>query len=298
MSSMAEMPTPAGAALHVVPPRLELGHFQGQPCVHLLLPGGDSVRIALHGAQVLSWVCGGRERLYLSPQALFDGRSAIRGGIPICFPQFNQRGTLPKHGFVRNVPWETDPSAEWVGSAAQFSLSLADTPETRALWPHAFAISLTVQLAQGSLQVTLTARNNGNQALAFTGALHTYLAVSNVGDVWVSGLDGQPSWDALTDQLGLQEDDIFFDGEFDRVFVAAPAPLTLHDGKQRLRIAQSDSLADTVVWNPGEALCQRLSDMPPDGYRHMLCIEAAQVLKPVTLAAGASWQGWQRLTVL
>ena len=292
---MADLPNPAS---HVAPPHLALLHHQGQACIRLSLPAGDSVQIALHGAQVLSWVTGGRERLFLSSQAVFDGHSAIRGGVPVCFPQFNQRGPLPKHGFARNLVWEADPSAEWVGSAAQISLSLADTEETRAMWPHAFAVSLVVQLAPGSLQITLVVRNNGAQPMPFTGALHTYLAVSHISEVWLSGLDGQPSWDALTDQLGLHEDDIFFDGEFDRVFVAAPTPLTLHDGKQRLRITQSDSWADTVVWNPGESLCRRIADLPADGYSQMLCVEAAQVLKPVVLAPAATWQGWQRLSVL
>jgi len=38
--------------------------------------------------------------------------------------------------------------------------------------------------------------------------------------------------------------------------------------------------------------------MPDEGYRHMLCVEAACIDEPVTLAPGASWTGWQQLTVL
>ena len=72
--------------------------FEGQACQRLTLPCGDTVLVALQGAHVLSWVSQGRERLYLRPNNLWDGKSAIRGGVPVCFPQFNQRGTLPKHG--------------------------------------------------------------------------------------------------------------------------------------------------------------------------------------------------------
>ena len=36
----------------------------------------------------------GVERLYLSPQTSRDGSTAIRGGVPVCFPQFNMRGPL------------------------------------------------------------------------------------------------------------------------------------------------------------------------------------------------------------
>ena len=39
-------------------------------------------------------------------------------------------------------------------------------------------------------------------------------------------------------------------------------------------------------------------DMPEEGYKHMLCVEAAQVDAPVKVSPQATWQGWQRLTVL
>ena len=69
------MPDPGPAA---APAALDKAHTQtevvhGQPCLRLQLPCGDSALVALHGAQVLSWVAGGCERLYLSPQAVFDG---------------------------------------------------------------------------------------------------------------------------------------------------------------------------------------------------------------------------------
>ena len=64
-------------------------------------------KVAEQGAQVLSWVSDGRERLFLSPRSALDGSAPIRGGVPVCWPQFNQRGDLPKHGFARHLPWLT-----------------------------------------------------------------------------------------------------------------------------------------------------------------------------------------------
>jgi hypothetical protein len=84
---------------------LTADHYQGHAGWRWSLPNGDSVFVAQQGAQVLSWHAAGAERLYLSPTSACDGVTAIRGGVPVCFPQFNQRGSLPKHGFVRNMPW-------------------------------------------------------------------------------------------------------------------------------------------------------------------------------------------------
>jgi glucose-6-phosphate 1-epimerase len=86
-------------------------------------------------------------------------------------------------------------------------------------------------------------------------------------------------------------------GEFDRVYAASPKPLVLKDGARALEISQSPSWAQTVVWNPGETLCATLADMPPDGFAHMLCVEAAQVFSPITVPAHGHWQGWQSLTL-
>ena len=86
--------------------------------------------------------------------------------------------------------------------------------------------------------------------------------------------------------------------EYDSVFAATTAPLRLHDGQDTLQLRQSASLTNTVVWNPGAALCARLPDMPRDGYAQMLCIEAAQIDQPVRLAPQTTWTGWQHLSVV
>ena len=65
------------------------------------------LKIYLHGAHVTSWVpAGGDERLFLSQKSEFRPGAAIRGGVPVIFPQFGGLGTLPKHGFARTLPWD------------------------------------------------------------------------------------------------------------------------------------------------------------------------------------------------
>lgn len=272
--------------------------FDGLPCRRLSLPGGDSVLVALHGAHVLSWISGGRERVYLSPRSAFDGQTAIRGGVPVCFPQFNQRGSLPKHGFVRNLAWRDEAPMQGDAQQVQQAFHLSDSAKTRAIWPHAFDLTLTIVLGKGLLQMHLDLHNTGDDSLQFTGALHTYLRVNDIAAAQLSGLMGQAEWDAVTDRHGHAPQRLGFDCEFDRVYDAAAQRLILHDGANCLSIEQSTSFANTVVWNPGADKCAALKDMPADGWRNMLCVEAAQVMRPVTVAAGARWQGWQRLTVV
>jgi len=282
--------------------------FQGQPCLKLQHACGDHVLVALHGAHVLSWVSAGQEQLYLSPKSTFDGHSAIRGGVPICFPQFNQRGPLPKHGFARNLRWhpylhpyqqqQTHQLAYLEDEWTCLSLRIETSPETRSYWDQAFELILTVQLQPSTLQLKLSLRNAGTTALTFTGALHTYLRVDDIGATRLLGLEGQPVWDAVRDCHEYGPSTLYFEGEFDRVFEASAKPLQLLDGERRLQIEQSQSLAHTVVWNPGSVRCASLPDMTADGWKQMLCVEAAQVLTSIALAGGQTWQGWQRLRVL
>jgi glucose-6-phosphate 1-epimerase len=271
--------------------------FAGLPAVELALPQGDTLRVTLHGAHVLSWVSGGQERLYLSPQSILDGQAAIRGGVPVCFPQFNQRGPmadrLPKHGFARNLPWQADAPVLSADSA-QLCLHLQDNDRTRAWWPQAFALQAHITLRPGALRISLNVHNTDNQPLAFSGALHTYLAVPDVTHAQLQGLGGQAEWDAVANTHANAADTLQFAAEFDRVYAASVHPLRLNN---QLQIEQSPSWANTVVWNPAQDLCKRLADMPEDGWRHMLCVEAAQVYEPITLPAGERWEGWQQLTV-
>lgn len=271
--------------------------FAGLPATELQLPCGDRLVVAHHGAHVLSWVSGGRERLYLSPQSVMDGHAAIRGGIPVCFPQFNQRGDLPKHGFARNVSWAPKP-AKLETDRAHLALSLGDSAATRQWWDQRFEALLLIELTPGALQVELVVRNTDSKPLLFTGALHSYFAVSDVAQARLLGLGGSAEWNAVTDGHGTAAPELRFVGEFDRVYSAAPAGYELLDGPHALSIEQDMDWTQTVVWNPGAAKCASLSDMPADGWQHMLCVEAAQVYEPICIAAGDFWQGAQRLAVL
>jgi glucose-6-phosphate 1-epimerase len=268
--------------------------WAGLACHRLCLPNGDAVRVAEHGAHVLSWTASGRERLFLSASSAFDGLAPIRGGIPVCWPQFNQRGPLPKHGFARQSRWRPG-EARVRDDAIEFDLHLEDGDATRALWPVSFQARFTVRLEPARLKVSLELLNPGPGALTFTGALHTYLAVDEVTRVEVSGLQGQPEWDSLTDMHGRAESALRFREEFDRVYAAPRGPIRVTESDRCVTLSQSPEWAEVVVWNPGPFKGESLPDMAPGGWRRMLCVEAAQVFEPVVLSPGARWQGWQAL---
>jgi glucose-6-phosphate 1-epimerase len=270
--------------------------FRGQPALRATGADGSTLTVALHGAQVLSWAAAdGVERLYLSPSAVFDGQAAIRGGVPICCPQFNQRGMLPKHGFMRNLPWVHEPA----DAPSTLRLTLRDGEATRQLWPHAFEARLEATLSPGQLRTSLTLVNIDHAPWTFAAALHTYLRVDDIANARLEGLQGANRWDSLRDDRHVETSPaLHFDAEFDSVYAAPAQPLRLVQPGGRLEISQSASCSETVVWNPGAVLGAKLADMPADGFRHMLCVEAARIDEPVLLAPGARWQGWQQLRVL
>ena len=271
--------------------------FRGQPALRAAGADGSAFVVSLHGAQLLSWTTSDEaERLYLSPRAVFDGQAAIRGGVPICCPQFNQRGMLPKHGFMRNLPWENRGVD---ATSGELVLRLRDNPATRKLWPHSFEARLHVGMGPGRLRTTLTLLNVDHAPFSFAAALHTYLRVDDIAEVRLEGLQGANRWDSLRDDRHVETASALrFDAEFDSVYTAPAKPMRLVQPSGTLEITQSASCSETVVWNPGAVLGAKLADMPEDGYRHMLCVEAARIDEQVLLLPGAQWQGWQQLRVL
>jgi glucose-6-phosphate 1-epimerase len=273
--------------------------FQGQPAILIRSPDGAQATVLLHGAHVVSWVpAGGSEQLYLSPTADYSAGKAVRGGIPVIFPQFEKKGpdrSLPRHGFVRNRAWQLESQRE--GTAhAQATLQLSDSEATRDIWPHGFELELTVSVSGAQLELELYVRNSGSTVWPFSAALHTYLAVSELSHARLHGLQGLSYVDNLRDTEEVEDHpDKRFSAEFDRIYQKATS-LLLTEGKRQLQI-QSDNLPDAVVWNPGPEKCAALSDMPAGDWQRMLCVEAARIMQPKTLSPGEEWTGRQCLTL-
>jgi glucose-6-phosphate 1-epimerase len=269
------------------------------PEVHLKSPDGASARISSYGAHVLSWIpAEGAERLFLSPKTEFQSGVAIRGGVPVIFPQFggtqfSGMGSLPKHGFARTQLWEV---ASVTADSAVFWLSENET--IGQLWPHRFLAEYTVRVGGNKLEMMLSVTNIDIGPFTFTAALHTYLCVDDVRRAAVTGLNSLVYRDSANGGKEMREDAgrVTFPGEVDRIYFETPPTLELVDEKQTLSIS-STGFPDAVIWNPGAEKCAKLADMEPDGYLQFVCIEAAAVARPIQLAPGGIWRGTQTLAM-
>ena len=273
--------------------------LKGIPALRLSIANGASAVLSLFGGQVLSWSPpAGGERLYLSPLAAHDGLQPIRGGIPVCFPQFADLGPLMQHGFARTAQW-TVLTERHGKDFALVSLGLSDSAATRALWPHAFEAELSVLIEDNRLDLELEVGNRGDSEFSFTAALHTYLAVHEVEQTRLEGLHGYSYRDKLdANKIKRDSGDVIeIEAETDRVYHDVQRPLLLREYRRSLGI-NAEGFADVVVWNPWLERSAALADLPNDGFRHLLCVEAAVAQHPVRLAPGESWWGRQTLVEL
>jgi glucose-6-phosphate 1-epimerase len=260
---------------------------------------GATAKIASQGAHVCSWIpAGGVEQLFMSKSSAFQDGVAIRGGVPVVFPQFSNQGTLPKHGFARTSEWKLLQSGLAEHGAAVAVYELRENIARLTIWPHVFRAQLRISILANALQMALEVENTGDTNFSFCTALHTYLAVQDITSVSLHGLQGLHYRDTVSGVDHCLEADPFLriNGETDRIYSYAPAQLELHQPHQRTLI-RSNGFDDAVVWNPG-AGASKINDLHAGGEQHMLCVEAATILRPVSLAPGESWGATQTLEVV
>ncbi|GAB3266170.1 D-hexose-6-phosphate mutarotase [Kineosporia babensis] len=262
------------------------------PCTSqtLTAPDGAELTVCTHGGHVTGWTpAGGRPRLWLSPTAECGPGLAIRGGVPVIFPQFAGRGPLPKHGLARNRAWTQVEAGPGVWSAR-----LVDDEETRKVWPHAFELELTARAQGQTLDLELTARNPSDETWSFTAALHSYFTVGDPAAV-ITGLGGRVAADSTGGPefvLGEPGGAIEALTTRDVAIEGAGDPVALEDPQLGRLVVTANGFPDRVVWNPGAG--HGLGDVPDGAERGWVCIEPA-VLQPVELTPGSDWTGSMRL---
>lgn len=249
----------------------------------------SSAKIALQGAHIFDFTLKEKGSvLFLSEASEFRKGKAIRGGVPICWPWFGAHesdSTLPNHGFARTSLWEHQSTQRLNNRETNVTLTLHSSPETIALWPYAFSLTLDIYVGK-VLRLELTSQNLDTKPFTLTSALHTYLAIDDIYETQVEGLEEKQYFDKTQNTFLIQEGHIDFSKEVDRIYQNVTNDVLVKDEKVHHTI-QTEGTKTIVVWNPGEVLASNMPDL--SDHTQMLCVESANVLDDaVTLAKGES----------
>lgn len=274
----------------------------------LTAPGGEA-HLYLHGAHVTHYQPSGNVPvLFASAKSHFQAGKPIRGGVPVIFPWFGPRQDdpdAPMHGFVRTREWDVEEVARLATDRPSASLKFSSDEQTRALWPHDFALSLSVVLTNTSLQITFTVHNTSADPFAFEEALHTYLAVQDVRQTTIANLGGT---EYLDKNRGMtrhtQEEPLLqLTGPTDRVYVNTGAALLINDragagtGGREIELAKDNSHS-TVVWTPWSDKIGTMADLDPQEWTKFVCVETANVKEnAVTLRPGAKYDLYSEISI-
>lgn len=253
------------------------GHLKDLPCYRLTCGKATAV-ISSYGAHLLSYKpTAETEVIYLSPEAVWQNNTPIRGGVPVCWPWFGPAAVelnpaahkLPNHGVVRTELWQLAQQ-----SVTEQAVSVELLIESKTL-PYLNApsyLSLTLQLTEEALTLKLNSDQGVQQA-----ALHSYFTVDSVHQVSVSTLSGDYLDKLKAGERCVQhQPELKFTAEVDRVYLDTAADLTLKQEKNAVQITQQGHDA-SVLWNPWTEKAAALKDLPDDGYLDFVCVETARL---------------------
>lgn len=235
-----------------------------------------SAALALQGAHLLFWHPTITEQpvIWLSEKALFKQDTAIRGGVPICWPWFNKLGGQPSHGFARIMTWQLIEHAE-SDAGVILTLQLSDSPESRKIWDHEFCLTLKVQLGE---TCHLELENQGHYQV--TAALHSYFHIHDIETVKVSGLGEQYKESLTTTNIPAHDGELTFNQEVDRIYTNPEKTTCIHDKHRVINITHLNA-SDVVMWNPWQANSIAMKDMQDDSYKSMVCVETARIHRTI-----------------
>lgn len=237
-------------------------------------------KIALQGAHLFHYARAGEEPiLWLSEVSDFEAGKAIRGGVPLCWPWFgfHEDRSLPQHGFARTALWEFVSSDEVDAKTTALTFRLTHDEKTLQIWHYKFLLEFKITISD-KLSMELKTTNLDENTFKISQALHTCFSVSHISEVAIKGLDKKPYLDALTWKKELQEGDISFNQEVDRVYQEVANEIVLSDKNRAIHI-KNDGSSSVVVWNPWIEKTLRMSAMKPNAYESMVCIESANAFE-------------------
>ena len=261
--------------------------------------------ISLFGGHVLSYINkkDNKERLWLSNKAIFDGRSPIRGGIPICWPWFSahyKTPSYPSHGFARTQVFTLLSIEEITHCNKVDTTHLTLVPSKLDQFAYNNVQMKLVISVSDTLRMSIISINNSEKDIFITQALHTYFKVDDINQTLLKGVTSDYD-DKLNQTVGNKALSHYsFESEVDRIHQYEAAKLSQTQTieivstnnkltKESLSLTKIEQSGhdSTVVWNPWLDKSKSMKDMEEDGFLSMLCIEAANTRnakKPLKLA--------------
>ncbi|WP_301098986.1 D-hexose-6-phosphate mutarotase [Otariodibacter sp.] len=245
-----------------ITPELSLFEYNEIPVLEINHPKVKA-KVALQGAHLFSWQPKHTDQdvFWLSEIEPFKLGSAIRGGVPICYPWFGSLGE-PFHGTARIRLWEFNQyeitkdkvflrfdlkSENGQGLDAQMAMELGDT-----------------------CTLTLTHQGSGQA----NPALHSYFNIADISQVELHGLP-TTVFNHLTHQQESVSSPRLIAENVDEMYSVENAVTTIVDkGYQRQIEVQHINSTEVVVWNPWH---KQTSNMTDTGYKTMVCAETARI---------------------
>ena len=157
---------------------------------------GDALRIVPdRGGLITSWICNGREILYLDQARFKDPFKSVRGGIPVLFPicgdltdnKFvlnNKEYFLKQHGFARDSSWQIHEIEDQSGVV----MKLTETQSSLNFYPFKFTVEMEIRLKTNSLEILSKIVNNSKKLMPFSFGLHPYFSIKDLKHVRIDGL--------------------------------------------------------------------------------------------------------------
>ena len=211
-----------------------------------------SVSVDTLGARVVSYIpAGGCEVFFMSETGT--------GGMPLCWPWFAGLGSTAesrRHGVARYCDFTVVARECHSPSNSELTLRLESNVGTRAEFPHDFAVTVSIRLAE-RLYASMTGENTGIAPFAVTEAFHPYFAVGDSARCRIDGVDSSEC--SLLDLVSGMKLSVRSDGGVFRVWRPNPASYT----------------------------SKNVTALAPDDWRKFICIEngtftenSGYVLKP------------------
>lgn len=254
--------------------------------------------ISLQGAHILSWVPQGEDEvIWLSEDAKIEKGKSVRGGVPICWPWFgqykkeqpgfgNKEGSenFTAHGFARTTDWQIISTEALPDGTTRITFNTTPASNTVQMWPIDTAVQYQVTIGK-RLELELITHNNGTTPILIGQALHTYFKVGDISNTKIHGLDNTDYLDKPDNfKRKVQHGPIAIEGEVDRIYLDTASDCVIEDNtlKRNIMIIKRGSHS-TVVWNPWQAVAEKMGDLGQDGYKKMLCVESANVADDVVI---------------